>query len=857
MICFAFEAKADHITGGEMFYSLAGTANGEIQYNVTLKLYMRCNSGRQFNNPTFVSIFDRESGSRVRDVSVAVARIDRISITNPDPCITNPPPVCYEVGYYEFNVSLPPSFAGYKLVSQVNFRIANIKNLTPGYTQIGAAYTAEIPGNSTNLNYPQNSGAHFTGNDLVVVCANNSFSYSFAASDSDGDQLRYSFCEAYRSGSTANNAAPPSATLEPVPYASEYNGSSPLGSSVKINEQTGLITGIAPSTGIYVVTVCVQEIRNGIAIATQRKDLQINIAPCNIAAAILEPEYILCRDTKAITVSNLSNSPLIKTYQWEFLSGNGTSIYNTTDATASYTFPDTGIYTIKLAINKGEGCSDSTSAIARVYPGFAPEFNFNGICFKKPTIFTDASTSVFGTTNKWSWDFGESTASDDTSNEKDATYTYPINGTKTVSLIVGNTVGCRDTLYRSIAIVDKPPLTVAFKDTLICVNDPVTLRAIGNGIFNWTPNINIINRNTSTPTAYPASTQKYYVNLDDNGCLNKDSVLVRVTDHVNLTAMSDTTICQGDTIVLRTSSNGFKYLWSPTPPLNDPTLKEPRAITIQTTIYEVTAFIGSCSAKEQVAVTTVPYPFSYAGRDTVICFNSFAVLNGITNGSSFSWSPATSLSSAKVLNPVATPSKTTSYILSAHDTKGCPKPGTDTVIVEVLPRIQAFAGNDTSVVIGQPLQLNATGGVKYTWSPLTGLSASGIPNPVGIYTQPSEGIKYKVLVYNEAGCVDSTYINVKVFSTGPTIFVPTAFTPNKDGKNDLLRPIASGMKQIESFSIFNRWGQLIFRTQSNGPGWDGTMQGIPQGAGVFVWMVKAIDYTNKPYFEKGTVTLIR
>src|SRR5688572_10740425 len=97
LLCLAipFISKADHITGGEMYYTYAGFSNGMHNYNFTLKFYMRCNSGRAFNNPAIVSIFDKGSNSRVKDISVSLSKQESISISDPDPCITNPPTVCY------------------------------------------------------------------------------------------------------------------------------------------------------------------------------------------------------------------------------------------------------------------------------------------------------------------------------------------------------------------------------------------------------------------------------------------------------------------------------------------------------------------------------------------------------------------------------------------------------------------------------------------------------------------------------------------------------------------------------------------------------------------------------------------
>jgi len=253
----------------------------------------------------------------------------------------------------------------------------------------------------------------------------------------------------------------------------------------------------------------------------------------------------------------------------------------------------------------------------------------------------------------------------------------------------------------------------------------------------------------------------------------------------------------------------------------------------------------------------VPYPLAAVSNDTMICFHTSAQLHASTDGSSFTWAPQALLQPASSLNPVAYPKTTTSYIFSAYDTKGCPKPGLDTVTVTVLPYLKAYAGKDTAVVIGQTLQLLATGGTTYRWFPPTGLSADNIADPVAMYVSSSDGIRYTVFAYNEAGCVDSASFTVKVYSTLPQIFIPSAFTPNNDGLNDILKPVAAGMQRIDYFNIYNRWGKLVFTTSVNGRGWDGNVHGQPQGSGVYVWMVKAVDYTGAPYFRKGTVTLIK
>ncbi|MDF2190076.1 gliding motility-associated C-terminal domain-containing protein [Paraflavitalea sp. CAU 1676] len=854
-------ASADHITGGETHYTLLSITNGQYRYHVTVKLFMDCFSNRQFSNPGVIGIFNKGTNARVTDVTVSLANQETLNLTDAGPCITNPPAVCYKVAYYIFDVTLPGSADGYVLATQVNYRVNGISNLTSGYSNVGATYCGEIPGTNSHPDGPNNNSARFTGDDMVIVCANNSFTYDFGAVDNDTkDVLSYSFCEAYVGGSIGGggNATPPNPPpYFPVPYGNGFNGSVPLGIDVKINPNTGMITGIAPSEGTYVVTVCVQEIRDSKVIATQRKDLQIKITSCNVAAASIPPAYMLCGNTQTINLVNLSTSPLINSHNWEIFNEAGSKLFSATTPTASFNFTDTGTYSVRLVINRNGQCADSSTAIARVYPGFEPAFTVAGICVNKPTQFHDATTSVYGIVNKWSWDFAQPGDPAALSIAQHPIYTYSSLGVKNVRLIVNDSKGCIDTLFKPISIVDKPPILLAFRDTLICPPDALRLKANGGGIFSWDPAPTLTDGNTPTPTVSPVVNSKYYVTLNDNGCINRDSVQVRVVDHVTLEVMDDTIICQSDAIQLRLTSDALRYEWTPPQQLINPYMAIPTATTPITTLYKVTAFISNCRATGDVEVKAVPYPVANAGPDIMICHDAMVQLNGSTDGKSVDWTPASTLSNPKILNPVAKPKGTTDYVLAAYDDKGCTKAGRDTVKVTVLPDIIAFAGRDTAAIVGQPMHLQASGGIKYTWIPAEGLSASDIANPVVTHFYPSPGIKYKVLVYNEANCVDSAFVMVRVFKTRPSIFVPSAFSPNGDRNNDVFRFIAAGMERIEFFQVFNRWGQMVYSTTSGETGWDGTLGGKPQSPGMYVWSVKAVDYTGAIYTQKGTVTLVR
>lgn len=856
---------ANHITGGEMYYTLTSQNGNQYTYHVTLKLYRDCfSTGAQLDPSAAIGIFDRVNHSLVwSNTSVPMSQTVQLQIGAPNPCITNPPQVCYQVGYYEFDVTLPGNANGYLISYQRCCRIVGINNLINS-SSVGATYTAEIPGTSGTATGPANNSARFAAQDTVIICASKDFSYNFGAIDPDAsDNLTYSFCSAYPGGGSTGGvcgtctapappATPPYVT---VPYSSGYSSNAPLGTSVNINPNTGLITGLAPPPGIYVVTVCVNEIRNGILIATQRKDLQIKVADCDFAAAELPISATFCDDFTT-TFQNLTPSALIYAWHWDF----GVSSMNNDTSnlqSPSFTYPDTGLYTIKLVVNPGGLCTDSATMQLGIYPGFFPDFTSSGICVNKPTVFTDQTTTVYGTVNNWRWDFGETTMLSDTSRSQHPAYSYPTTGTKVAQLIVQSSKGCVDTVYKDVIIIDKPPIALAFRDTLICNIDTLQLSATGSGAFSWSPNYNIISANTGTPLVYPKTTTWYKVQLDENGCINDDSVRVRVVDRVTLTVRPDTTFCAGDSVQLSASTDGLQFTWTPTANLSNPNILNPVANPTSTSTYQLRASIGKCFSIDDVTLFPVPYPLADAGPDIEICYDTKTQLNGNVIASNYFWRPQSTLSNPNILNPVAYPRFTTNYILTATDTLGCPKPGFDTVVVTVLPRVTASAGRDTLIVAGQPLQLQAAGGENYLWTPPTWLNNTSVADPIARIGPNIDSIRYHVYVTDMLGCLDSASVLVKIFKTNPQVFVPTGFTPNGDGRNDYLKPIAVGIERIEYFRVYNRWGQLVFSTTVNEHGWDGRIGGKPQSTNTYVWMVKAVDYTGKPIFQKGTSTLIR
>ncbi|MER3498527.1 MAG: PKD domain-containing protein, partial [Chitinophagaceae bacterium] len=117
-------------------------------------------------------------------------------------------------------------------------------------------------------------------------------------------------------------------------------------------------------------------------------------------------------------------------------------------------------------------------------------------------------------------------------------------------------------------------------------------------------------------------------------------------------------------------------------------------------------------------------------------------------------------------------------------------------------------------------------------------------------------IVYHLTVQSDAGCVATDSVKITVFAKA-AIYVPSAFTPNNDGLNDLLLPKYAGMKELKFFKVFNRWGQQVFYTTDMSKGWDGMLNGKPQPTGSYVWVVNAVDVDGKLHMLKGTIIIIR
>jgi gliding motility-associated-like protein len=171
-----------------------------------------------------------------------------------------------------------------------------------------------------------------------------------------------------------------------------------------------------------------------------------------------------------------------------------------------------------------------------------------------------------------------------------------------------------------------------------------------------------------------------------------------------------------------------------------------------------------------------------------------------------------------------------------------------------MPQLPITISGDQSIYTGQKIQLFVDGpGTTFQWIPSAGLSNPTVAKPVA---SPNQDITYTAKVTNKNGCSGEGTVHITVTDLDG-IFVPTAFTPNNDGKNDDIKPVFGRKFTLKEFSIYSRWGERIFTTSTGDNGWNGKRDGIEQNSGVYAWILKYVDDKGRTTERKGTLVLVR
>ena len=458
--------------------------------------------------------------------------------------------------------------------------------------------------------------------------------------------------------------------------------------------------------------------------------------------------------------------------------------------------------------------------------------------------------------------------------------------------------GCSNTYTDSIHVSLHSPIPFDLgADTSVCMGDSLTIKAPANFTgYQWTPG----NDTTNTFTAIPSVNTWYSVRAHANaGCTVGDSIFVAVKDAPVINLGNDTSFCEGNSINLDAGQGWNTYRWN--------TGDSGEAITAtQARLYKVTAFLNGCRGSDSLTILNVfPHPSFSLGADTTLCEGQSLTFNFTMSGAAYFWNTGNTTGSQKVNQPGK-------YWLQVIQ-NGCS--ASDTLAVNYQPAPIVMLGNDTTICEGTSLNLSAYySNATYLWqdgstapqftvssagtyyaiaaigncrsydtinihtSPLprftlgedqylcTGQSITLGPvintnvnylwqdrSTAPTYTVTKEGT-YSLTATNNCGSfTDSVTITIGLCG----LIMPTAFTPNSDGLNDIFRVKYAFPVQTFVLRVYNRFGEKVFESNDIHKGWNGTFKGENAQQGAYVWTISLLTAEGKAQSSKGVVVLLR
>ena len=402
-------------------------------------------------------------------------------------------------------------------------------------------------------------------------------------------------------------------------------------------------------------------------------------------------------------------------------------------------------------------------------------------------------------------------------------------------------------------VVQQVVAEVTPSNTAICIGDTVTLIAEGAPTVSWFPITGLSNPNGSVVQAYPTETTTYTVEMEDAfGCTGEVDVTVNVVPGPPGGQVYPTQqVCVGSGTSLP-GAEGDQWLWSPAEALNNPNVQTPYATpTVSTTFYVSIANI--CGVGTDEVTVEVRIPSATASEDGGICRGgSFGVsAEGNDPNSTFAWVPSDLVQSASQPQTTVFPNYTQTFTVYITDSEGCTASDDVTVVVVQPPEINA--GPDLKVAWLDKVELQGLTeqGQDWYWTPSDHLDCDTCLSPMLTVVEPGW---YVLHASDSIGCAgaDSAYVDIFY-----PIYVPSAFTPDGDGINDVFLPEGD---QIRGYwlRIFNRWGEEVFRTEDPTEPWLGNVQGGTHFApdGVYLWQLR-FETDTGPTLLEGHVHLLR
>ena len=453
-------------------------------------------------------------------------------------------------------------------------------------------------------------------------------------------------------------------------------------------------------------------------------------------------------------------------------------------------------------------------------------------------------------------------------NDKPA-LSYPV-GIYTVKLELTTPNQCKRDTNFTFKVIEKPTGTFTAGPTTICKSESVTFEITKKSVeatgFKWDfddGNIDSVNTNvTHKYTILPPSGKVVPKLIIFNGVcasnpvtkdifikyLKADFNTFDITDGVN-----DDTICYGNAVNFINSSinsNQSKWIYGQNNQIS--TSKDPNNVVFTSTGDQtITLFASSTdnSCKDTLIkkVFVKPLP-KIEGIEQVICFGTGQSIKleikEKQQNTVYTWNKTN-------LNP----NKTETYVVNAKDTiDNCTN--SDDVLMIVIQPLQNIQW-DTTIIIGDAIKLpidNQYNTVFFDWTPKEGLSCLSCSFPV---VRPLADTIYNVIMHDKLNCFHETGIFKITVKPDTYIKLPTTFTPNGDGNNDVLYVRGWGIKELVTFEIYNRWGALLFQTNDINVGWDGYFKDEIQNNEVYVYKVIAKNWLNKEIIKEGFINLMK
>lgn len=557
---------------------------------------------------------------------------------------------------------------------------------------------------------------------------------------------------------------------------------------------------------------------------------------------------------------------------WNFGDGNT----STQGPVVTHTYAAPGSYIVTLIASGGAGnCFDQTFSTAfvsnNVQAGFivAPD-----ACQNSTVSFTDTTIIIGGVITGWNWDFGDG----NTSTQQNPTHVYTTPGTYTITLDVTSSGGCTSSATGTITIFPQP--TADFSANAPCQNMGTQFvdNSNGNGsaITTWDWDFgDLTGDNVQHPIHTYATSGTFNTTLivtNADGCM--DTVTLPVDVHPQPIAdFNFTTECWGDDVIYtdQSSVTGTDVIttwnWN-FDDGNTSTLQNPQhPFTVFNDTFNVELVVvtdAGCVDTLTQLVTTLPIVEFDFGPDNangcapmVVQFTENSTISqGTITGWVWDFDDATN---SFQQNPIHNYNNAGEYFVSLSVTTSTGCTYTDTLDFPVTVYPQPIAGFDVSPLVTTILEPdititdNSQGGMFWEYD-FGDFSHGNDASTIHTYYVPGE---YDIMqiVTNNFGCSDTAYQHVTIEEVA-NIYVPNAFTPGSDKKNDLFFVKGTGVA-VFHLMIFDRWGELIFETHDMEEGWDGTYKGMDVQPDVYVWRVVCEYITGKQGDHYGHVTVIR